>query len=269
MAYLTTNGIRLYYEDSGLPSPNAQTLVLSHGLLWSGHMFHKQVIALRSQYRVITYDHRGQGRSEVAPTGYDMDTLTADAVELLEQLKLGPVHFAGLSMGGFVGMRLASRRPELLRSLILMETTADPEPAENVPRYRTLSAVVKWLGTWAVTGPVMKIMFGKTFLNDPARADERQYWTKQLKQNKRSIVRAVNGVIDRLPIFDELHKITLPTLVVVGEEDVATVPAKARRIYEHIAGSELVVMPRGGHTSSVEEPELVTGAIQDFLAKIR
>ncbi|TAE22995.1 MAG: alpha/beta fold hydrolase [Cytophagales bacterium] len=265
MPYLTTNGVRLYYEDSGAPSPDAQTLVFSHGLLWSGHMFHKQVTALRSQYRVVTYDHRGQGRSEVSQKGYDMDTLTADAVELLEQLKLGPVHFAGLSMGGFVGMRLAARRSDLLRSLILMETTADPEPPENVPRYRTLSTAVKWLGVWAVTGPVLKIMFGKTFLDDPARADERQYWTNQLKQNKRSIVRAVNGVIDRLPILNELHKITLPTLIIVGEEDVATVPAKAHRIHEHIAGSQLVVMPRGGHTSSVEEPELVTGAIRDFL----
>jgi len=268
MPYLTTNGVNLYYEDSGAPTAHAQTIVFSHGLLWSGHMFHKQVAALRSQYRVITYDHRGQGQSEVTPSGYDMDTLYEDAIGLIEQLGIGPVHFAGLSMGGFVGMRLAARRPDLLRSLILMETSAEGEPAENVPKYRTLSTVVKWLGTWAVAGPVMKIMFGKTFLEDPARTDERRYWTNQLKQNKKSIVRAVNGVIDRLPILPELGEIKVPTLVIVGQEDVATVPAKAHKIHEHIAGSQLVVMPRGGHTSSIEEPEAVTGEIQAFLGDL-
>lgn len=267
MPYLTTNGVKLYYEDSGLPNASGlgETLVFSHGLLWSGHMFHKQVATLRSQYRVITYDHRGQGRSEVTSTGYDMDTLYQDAIGLIEQLGIGPVHFVGLSMGGFVGMRLAARRPDLLRSLILLETSADSEPAENIPKYRTLATVVKWLGTWAVAKPVMKIMFGKTFLDDPARTNERDYWTNQLKQNKRSIVRAVNGVIDRLSIVGELGAITIPTLVVVGAEDVATVPAKAQRIHEHIAGSKLVVMPRGGHTSCIEEPEAVTGAIRAFL----
>ena len=219
----------------------------------------------RAEYRVITYDHRGQGQSEVTLTGYDMDTLYEDAIGLIEQLGIAPVHFVGLSMGGFVGMRLAARRPDLLRSLILMETSAEGEPAENVPKYRTLSMVVKWPGTWAVAEPVMKIMFGKTFLNDPARADERQYWTNQLKQNKRSIVRAVNGVIDRLPILPELGNIKVPTLVIVGDEDVATIPSKARKIHEYIAGSQLVVMPRGGHTSSIEEPEAVTGAIREFL----
>jgi 3-oxoadipate enol-lactonase len=121
MPYLTTNSVKLHYEDSGAPTANAQTIVFSHGLLWSGHMFHKQVAALRTEYRVITYDHRGQGQSELTPDGYDMDTLTTDAIGLIEQLGIAPVHFAGLSMGGFVGMRLAARHPQLLRSLILME----------------------------------------------------------------------------------------------------------------------------------------------------
>ncbi len=273
MPYLTTNGAKLYYEDTGAPLPTAETIVFSHGLLWSGHMFHKQVaarrgFALRDRYRIITYDHRGQGRSEVTPHGYDMDTLYQDAVGLIESLQLGRVHFAGLSMGGFIGMRVAARRPDLLRSLILMETSAEGEPAENVPRYRTLATVVKWLGTWAVAGPVMKIMFGQTFLNDPARADERRYWTNQLKQNKRSITRAVHGVIDRQPILPELGHVTVPTLVVVGDEDVATTPAKARKIHEAIAGSQLVIIPKAGHTSSIEEPEAVTQAITAFLADL-
>ncbi len=247
---------------------DAETLIFSHGLLWSGRMFAAQVEAFRHTYRVITYDHRGQGQSEVPATGYDMDTVYADAVALLTSLNLGPCHFAGLSMGGFVGMRLAARRPDLLRSLILLETTADSEPPENQGKYRLLNAVVRYVGVWAVVKPVIKIMFSQSFLTNPARAADQRTWVGELTKNKRTIVRAVGGVIDRQGVRDELSAIALPTLILVGEEDVATVPEKARRIQEKIAGSKLVYIPRAGHSSTVEEPEAVNAAIRAFLASL-
>ncbi|MFY0577456.1 alpha/beta fold hydrolase [Cystobacter fuscus] len=263
MPWLDVNGTRLYYEDTG---GSGVPLVFSHGLLWSGRMFDKQVAALRDRYRCITYDHRGQGQSDVWRVDtVDMETVYADGVALIEKLGVGPCHFAGLSMGGFVGMRLAARRPELLRSLILMETTADPEPAENVPRYKALNFVARWFGLRWVAERVMPIMFGRTFLEDPARAGERAEWRRRLMENRRDIWRAVNGVVRRRSVYEELSRIRTPTLVVVGAEDTATVPAKAERIHAAIAGSRLVKMPRGGHTSSVEEPELLNAALEEFL----
>lgn len=264
MPKIQVNGVNLYYEDTG--GADKETIVFSHGLLWSCRMFDKQVAALKNQYRVITYDHRGQGQTEVTASGYDMDTLYEDAAALIQALNIRSCHFAGLSMGGFIGMRLASRRPSIIKSLILIETTADPEPAENIPKYNQLNLVARWLGMGLVANPVMKIMFGKTFLTDPARAEERAIWRKHLTNNHRiGITRAVRGVIDRLPIYDELERINCPTLIIVGEEDVATVPAKSERIHAKIRGSKLVRMPRGGHTSTVEEPALVNQAIIDFL----
>jgi pimeloyl-ACP methyl ester carboxylesterase len=103
------NGARLYYEESGSGS---ETIVFSHGLLMSGEMFSEQVKALCDRYRCICYDHRGQARSEVTKSGYDMDSLTEDAASLIHELDAAPCHFAGLSMGGFVGMRLAIHHPE-------------------------------------------------------------------------------------------------------------------------------------------------------------
>jgi len=87
-------------------------------------MFAAQVAEFSKQYRVIAYDHRGQGNSEVKGP-YDMDTVALDAVELIRSLVGGPVHFIGLSMGGFVGIRLAARHPELIKSLALLETCAN------------------------------------------------------------------------------------------------------------------------------------------------
>lgn len=265
--FRTQSGVDLYYEIHKPLSdnPNAETIIFSHGLLWSGRMFANQVEAFRQNYRVVTYDHRGQGQSSVPDTGYDMDTVYEDAVALIEGMRLSPCHFAGLSMGGFVGMRLAARRPDLLRSLILMETTADPEPEENQGKYRLLNTIVRWLGTGPVVKPVMKIMFSQSFLNNPDRAAERKIWEAELKKNRRSITKAVNVVITREGVRDELDRITVPTLIMVGEEDVATVPEKARRIHEKIVGSTLVYIPKAGHSSSVEEPEAVSAAIATFL----
>ena len=152
MPTIRVNGVDLYYESHGT---GAECLVFSHGLLMSGAMFRAQVEHFSGRFRVVVYDHRGQGRSEVTRGGYTMDNLAVDAASLIEGLELGPCHFAGLSMGGFVGLRLAARRPELLRSCILLETSADPEPPDTISRYRTLSLVARTIGPWVVAGKVM------------------------------------------------------------------------------------------------------------------
>ncbi|RKG69168.1 alpha/beta fold hydrolase [Corallococcus exercitus] len=265
MPMRSVNGTRLYYEDTEGPG---DVVVFSHGLLWSTRLFDPQVEALRGRFRCIAYDHRGQGQSDVPPESViDMETVYADAVAFLESLRVGPVHFVGLSMGGFVGMRLAARRPDLLRSLVLLETSADPEPPANVPRYTALNLVARYVGLAPVTAPVMRIMFGTSFLTDPGRSEERALWRARLKGNRRDIYRAVNGVIKRKPIADELPRIRTPTLVIVGEEDRATVPAKAERIHSLIPGSTLVRLSRGGHSSSVEEPALVNAELAPFLTQ--
>ena len=266
MPLIDVNGTRLYYEDTG---GSGEPLVFSHGLLWSGRMFDKQVAAFKDRYRCITFDHRGQGQSDVWRVDcVDMETVYADAVALIEKLGVGPCHFAGLSMGGFVGMRIAARRPELLRSLALLETSADAEPEQNVPRYNLLNFIARWLGLRMVAGQVMPLMFGRTFMQDPARAGERAEWRRRLVANRRDIWRAVNGVIRRGAFHEELSRIRTPTLVVVGEEDVSTVPAKSERLHAAIAGSRLVRLPRGGHTSTVEEPELMNAALKAFLDEV-
>lgn len=263
MPMLSVNGTELYYEDTG---GSGQPIVFSHGLLWSTRLYDPQVDALRTRYRCIAYDHRGQGRSAVPPESViDMETLYLDAVGLIEKLGVGPCHFVGLSMGGFIGMRLAARRPELLRSLVLMETSGDPEPLANVPRYTLLNLIARLAGVRPVADPVMRLMFGKSFLNDPNRAEERAMWRARLVENRRDIWRAVNGVIKRQGVSHELPNIRVPTLIIVGEEDVATVPAKAERLHQLIPGSRLVRLPRGGHSSTVEEPALVNAALGTFL----
>jgi pimeloyl-ACP methyl ester carboxylesterase len=184
-------------------------------------------------------------------------------------LELAPVHFIGLSMGGFVGMRIAARRPELVRSLTVLDTSADPEPEANIGQYRAMNGFVKLFGTRLLAGKVMRILYGRTFLSDPKRAAERQRARERLLALRPSIWRAVNGVIERETILGELGQIRCPTLVLVGAEDVATVPLKSERIQERIEGSKLVLIRGAGHSSTIEEPEAVSELCREFLASVR
>jgi 3-oxoadipate enol-lactonase len=261
MPMIRANGTALYYEDTG---GAGAPIVFSHGLLWNTTLFAPQIAALEDRYRCIAYDHRGQGRSaDDASHAIAMETVTDDAAALIEALGLGPVHFCGLSMGGIVAMRLAIGRPDLIRSLVLLDTTADPEPYKLT--YKMMNVIARYFGLAVVCKAILPALYGKTALKDPARADERLEWQRQLASNRRSIWRAVNGVLERKSIYGELHKIAVPTLVAVGDEDVGTPPALAERIAGAIAGAKLIVIPGAGHGSSLEQPSIVTAIIAAFL----
>ncbi len=261
---IQVNGTTLWVEDTG-PGSSGETIVFSHGLLWDTSLFAPQIAALRSKYRCIAWDHRGQGRSAADHRHcIGIELVALDAIALLEHLALGPVHFCGLSMGGFVAMRIAARRPDLVRSLLLLETSADEEPIENVRRYRTLVAIVKLVGPRPLGGRVAPIMIGRSTMADPARTQEVATYTATMTQRK-DIWRAVNGVIDRAPIYAELSRINTPTLIMVGDEDTATPRPKAERIVAAIKGSQLETIAGAGHSSSVEQPARVTAGIQQFL----
>ncbi|HVY45407.1 MAG TPA: alpha/beta fold hydrolase, partial [Minicystis sp.] len=270
MALRRINGTEIWVEESGPPGGGAGTIVWSHGLLFCTDLFAPQIAALRERYRCVAYDHRGQGKSaRSAVRCVSMELLYQDAALLVESLGAGPVHFVGLSMGGFVGMRLAARRPDLVRSLVLLDTSADPEPPENLARYRAMSVAARVLGVAPLAPRLLRIFFAKSSLADPARRGDVARWRELLLRNDRSVWRAVNGVLERDAIAPELGRIRCPTLVGVGEEDVATVPAKAERLRELIAGAKLVRFPRAGHSSTLEAPAAVTAAIEAHLAEAR
>ncbi len=256
---------RLWVHDTG---GDGEAIVFSHGLLWSADMYGPQIEALRGHYRCIAYDHRGQGRSDV-PAGDEVsiETCTADAIALIEQLDIGPVHFVGLSMGGFVGMRIAARRPELVRSLALLDTAADPEPAANIPKYKRLNMAVRLVGVHPRLGAkVMPIMFADSFLADPSRVGEVRHQERQLRGNAPTIYKAVNGVIRRQGCTQELASIRCPTLVLRGTEDTAIARERAYALVDGIAGATWVEVEGAGHTSTMEQPEAVTAALSEHLA---
>lgn len=256
---------RLYYEDEGR---GKETIVFGHSMLFNLRMFDDQVERLKSSYRCIRFDFRGQGKSEITPDGYDLETLAEDIVELIQALNAAPCHFVGFSMGGMVGLRLALSHPELIRSLVLIDTSSEPEPPETGLRNKLLLWVTRNLGLKPVAPQVLRLFFGKPFLKDPGRKELQKKWKNYFLANDRiGITRVVKGVLDRQRVTSQLGKIKAPTLVMVGENDLLTPPDQAAILQAGIPGAELLLIPRAGHMSPVEEPELVTEYLSKFLSK--
>jgi 3-oxoadipate enol-lactonase len=128
-----------------------------------------------------------------------------------------------------------------------------------------LNLILRFFGIGLVAKAIVAALYGKTALKDPARVADRLEWELQLTSNRPSIWRAANGVLARKDIRGELGKISAPTLVAVGEEDIGTPLVLSEHIAAAIPGAKLVVIPRAGHGSTLEQPEAVTALISGFL----
>ncbi|MFG1770296.1 alpha/beta fold hydrolase [Nocardia salmonicida] len=271
MPILHVDGVPIAVTDTGVPAerPDAATVVFGHGLLFGGWMFRAQLEALRRDYRCVTLDWRGQGETPPTADGYDMDTLTADAVGVIRALDVGPVHWVGLSMGGFVGQRLAARHGDLLRSLTLLDTSARAEDPAKIGEYHRLAWALRWFGIRPIAGRVATHLFGPAFRASDTGKEVVREWSRRLTGVDRVGLRhAVHGVTERGAVDDELAAITVPTLIIVGADDAATPVPHARQIASLIPHAQLHTIPACGHSSSLEQPQAVTDLLHSFLASI-
>jgi len=262
------NGADVHYTDTGSPpgKPDAPAVVFGHGLLFSGWMFSHQVEALEDHYRCVTIDWRSQGQSPMARDGHDMDTLTSDVLGLLDHLGLDAVHYVGLSMGGYVGMRLAARHPERVLSLALLDTGSGPEDADKVSKYRLLANVYLVVGPGPLRRQIEPLMFGPMIRSDAAGQEVLNQWFGLLRGTSRAgIRRAVLGVVERTPVDDELGDIRARTLVAVGADDVSQEPYKSEALAAAIDGAKLEIVPDAGHSSTIEQPAVLTRLIREHL----
>jgi 3-oxoadipate enol-lactonase len=263
MPTILVNGVNLFYKESG---SGPETIVFSHGLLMDHTMFEPQRAVFEKQYRVIAYDHRAQGQSQDTGRGYDMSSLADDAAMLIRGLNAAPCHFAGLSMGGFVGMRLAAHHPDLIRTLTLMNTTATKEKAVNRMKYVMLAQFVKLFSPAPFTSIAVKELFGQTTRRSAERRAMLEQWRGKLRARPRNIARSLLAVMNRREIrADELAAISCPTLIITGEDDTAQRPQNSKSMIAGIRGARHVNIPGAGHSSCLETPDAVTSAMEELL----
>jgi 3-oxoadipate enol-lactonase len=265
MSTIEVNGTVVHYVDEG--PRDAPALLFSPSMFFDHRMFAAQAAAFADRYRTVRYDLRGQGESQRHPRALlDMDTQTQDAAALIEALGLRDVTFVGNSMGGFIGLRLAARRPELLRSAVVMGTSADVE--EQAEGMDALAAAVLEHGMEPVLDGVLYFMLGDTTLNDPSRAQLLADTRALLASRTPEYADAAWHIAHRPGILDELQDIHIPLTVVAGTEDHTYPPAKSEQIVAGVPHAELVVMERTGHVHALESPDAVNAVLEAHLAAL-
>jgi 3-oxoadipate enol-lactonase len=266
MAEIDIKDTRLFVTDTGGDLP---PVVFLHGFLYDGRQFDAQIAALSDRYRCVTIDFPGQGRSGRSAVGYSTENLSALMALALQQLDLGPVHFVGLSMGGFAGMRIAVRRPDLLRSLTLINTSAAPHDRAKIPRQLALAGVarVAGLGLPPVLDGAEEEMYGEAFRTDPDSVELRDLWRRRWSSGDRSgLVNTLTSMMKREDFRAYLPAITVPTLIIAGSADVSLPPEHSQQMQGLITGSSYVELPGVGHSSPIEDPAQVTAILERFLS---
>ncbi len=287
MPMIHANGTDLYVADTGAPrqpagsgsgsasdaTPGATPvseplpIVFLHGFLFDGRMFDAQVAALRHRYRCITLDFRGQGRSARPRHGYQTECHYADVLSVLRTLEIDRAHFVGLSMGGFVSMRLAARHPRTVASLTLVNTSAERQSHGKAPKQLALSAVARALTLRPLLGQIEQTMFGGAFRADPETEQVRREWrTRWLASDRAALIRTLYGNLARPSVLHEIASVACPTLVIGGTEDRGLDPQDSRRIAQAIPGARFVMLDGVGHSAPIEVPDVITGAVRGHVA---
>ncbi len=266
MPSFSVNGCDIYYTEQG---SGDKTMLFAHGLLMDNSMWDELVPTFAETYRVIRFDFRGQGQSSNPDNGFDMDTLVEDIAAFIQARSVHAVHYVGLSMGGMVGMRIAARYPKLLRTLVLLDTSALPEPWYKKIKYRLMSVIVQCFGVGPVIPSTLKLMFGHSTFKNPEKTNMLAHWKNKLSTLNNNILGPVMGVMLRPDASHELANIICPTLIVVGEEDGTTPMHCAQHLDAHIMDAELAVIENCGHSSALEKPEQVLALMQQFYSRLR
>ena len=255
----------LWVEDTG-ESDLPPTLCL-HSLFLDGTMFDGFVERAEGQLRLIRPDFRGQGSS--APATGDivtMDDCAEDMLALIEAMNLPPVHLVAASMGGDVAVRMVAERPDLFRSLVMMGSSARGEPTDQRERFRGLlneAAVTGFVGEYLDI--LLSIMFGATTRAKPEARPMIDHWRTRMSLLPRSTWPAMFGVLERPSAVALLPRITVPTLLLSGSDDIARPPDWGQEVADGVVDARFTVLEGVGHSPLLEAPEIVIPRAMAFM----
>jgi len=252
--------VYLNYELTG--KEGTPVVMLSHSLGLSLAMWAPQLAVLESRYRVLCYDMRGHGASDASEGAYTLEQLADDALGLLNALGIDRIHFVGLSIGGMIAQAIALNHADRLRSLVLCDTSAYLPPA-NLPLVQERIKTARRQGLPALVDSTLERWFTPAYLKqNPPPVGRVRY---QFLATSVAGYIGCSEAIGKLNFLEQLSKITLPTLIMVGAEDPGTPVAASEAIHERIKGSKLVILPSASHLSNIEQADQFNSHLQEFL----
>jgi len=269
------NGARIYYQEHGQGFP----LVLAHGLGGDHAMWLAQAPVFKTKYRVVLWDCRGHGRSEVTADGYSIEQYVEDQSALLRHLGIKRAHIGGLSMGGWIAWSFAIAHPEATVSLVLsdsagVQTGMSQEQRDQAKKlFEVSAAIAEKKGRGPILENTLALMFSAKFLKE--KPELVALVRKQILADPGlGYARAIRGLFAHWDqsgaeeVNDRLARISVPTLILAGELDQLTPLPTQQALQRAIPNSRLEVIPGAGHVPCIEQPELWNKLVLEFLAGI-
>jgi pimeloyl-ACP methyl ester carboxylesterase len=196
-----------------------------------------------------------------------IDDYATDVIDLLNELGISRAVIGGCSMGGYAAMALARLAPALVRALVLIDTRASADSPEARANRRSMLALLDREGPSGVARDMMPKLLGKTTLD--SRPDVEPLVRRLVKQQSAAALRGgIRRMMQRPDSSTVLQQLSVPMLIIVGEEDVLTPPEDARKMQALNAGAELVVLPRAGHLPNLEQPQLFNDRLHAFVSAL-
>lgn len=261
MPQIQANGIAINYQLEG--PVRGPVVMLSHSLAIDLRMWDPQIGPLSAAgYRVLRYDTRGHGASDVPPGPYTMEQLAADAVGLMDALDLSSVHFCGLSMGGMVGQLLGARFANRIRSLILCSTSAHMPAAQM---WDERIAAVREKGLPALVDATIDRWFTKT--GQQRLPDAVEKIRNVYVNTSTDGFCACCAAIRDMDLRGIIPGIAAPTLILVGEHDEGTPVSHAEQIHQRISMSKLEVVADAAHLQNIEQQSVFDKTVLAFLSE--
>lgn len=256
------NGRAIGYDDVGSGIP----VLFLHGFPHNRALWSPQLGALATPARTVCMDLRGFGETDAGSPG-GVDGYADDAAALLTSLGIDRAVIVGLSMGGYASFAFWRRYPERVRALVLCDTraTADNESARGARR--EMQALVLEQGSTAVANQMIAGMVGRTTrAKHPELVDELHRMMSRAPAD--GVVGALDALMTRADSTPTLASINVPTLIIVGDEDVLTPVKDARAMHLAIPGSRMEVIAGAGHVSNMERPATFNHILSEFLVSL-
>lgn len=258
------DGARIHYEMFGRRS--APAVLMIQGLGADKHGWDMQRFVLARHYRVIAFDNRGAGRSDKPFGVYSIEQMADDAVAVLDHVGVDAAHVVGASMGGAISQLMAVRHPSRVLSLTLACTACRHQPWRRALLERWAQTALE-RGMGSMTNEAARwVMAPRSF----RRLVPAFGWLGPLAMGRpaHSFVAQVRAILAAdESLADELYTITVPTLVIVGNQDILTPRGDSEEIADRIPGAELVVISGAAHGFMVEHASTFNKILQDFLRR--
>ncbi|MEM6407108.1 MAG: 3-oxoadipate enol-lactonase [Pseudomonadota bacterium] len=259
MKKMTCNGITMGYRDDG--PPNGPPIVFANSLGTDMRLWDPVLPHLPKNLRIIRYDMRGHGASEVPDPPYSMGALVRDAEALMDALGIRDALFVGLSIGGLVAQGLATKRRDVLRGMVLSNTAAK---IATKPIWAERIEAIRQGGMEAICEATMERWFTRAFRASPDLDPWRTLFVSMPAQGYIGCADAIAGT----DFYTTTAALTLPTLAIAGSEDGATPPDLVRETQQLIKGSQFQLIRRAGHLPCVEQPVEYAAVLTRFMEEI-